>query len=340
MKEKMPYAPCLNPHCSKQGQSHPNCHCYDHISNDDLDKTDLERPGYMAEGGSVSSCSGPHKEECQYHLPSDPSSIYHGALAQHGLSNLIRSTTKSDLVRDDLKTTSNYLESSQKGSKKYRSAIINNSSSKSNPERLQKLVTELNSNPNSVLDIGSGLHPNLANQSHHMIASLARAGNYLESIMPGPASTGPLSEPIEPSDITKSAYQRQLKIADQPLQILQHVKEGDLQPSDLTTLGTVYPHFYNKMKKDLTDKLISDRAKGKEFGYQERLVLSHFLGSPMDSSLQQPNIQKAMLANTPKAIPQPPGKKKPSSETSVSQQQKVNELYETNTQSAAKGSTK
>lgn len=46
--------PCLNPNCSSNGQSHPNCKCY----------------GGMAEGGmakSICSAKGKHQQDCQYY---------------------------------------------------------------------------------------------------------------------------------------------------------------------------------------------------------------------------------------------------------------------------------
>lgn len=50
----MPYHPCQNPNCKSYGKSHPNCRCFGPEGNK------------YADGGAVSSCSGKHRESCEY----------------------------------------------------------------------------------------------------------------------------------------------------------------------------------------------------------------------------------------------------------------------------------
>lgn len=98
----MSYLPCQNPDCGSVGQSHPNCHCYDHITGEDrkwAEAKGYQFPGttkglhargvrggnlkeakkrgrsykYMAEGGEVSQyCSGPHLPNCMHFVDGGP----------------------------------------------------------------------------------------------------------------------------------------------------------------------------------------------------------------------------------------------------------------------------
>jgi hypothetical protein len=336
------YAPCLNPSCSKQGQSHPNCRCYDRTSNDTLDREGLERPGHsMAEGGEVSNCKGSHKEDCQYHLPENPHDTFHGALVQHGLSGLLKSTS-TNLSDNPFKPTDNFIRSSRKGSKKYSSDIsnaINGSPSPNDgdPDRLQEQLDEYKLNPDKAYDIGSGLAQGFGDHATHMASVVGRAGLYLDGIKPQGTSMGSLGEPTEPSEMAKHKYNRQLKIVEQPMHVLKHIKSGSVLPEDVHTLQRVYPNFYNKIKGDLGNQIIDAKSKGKQFSSNEKASLGTLTGEQYDVTMSPDISRAAMVANTPKAKPAgKPGPGRPKqTEASISQQEKVNQMFETPTQSAA-----
>jgi hypothetical protein len=188
-----------------------------------------------------------------------------------------------------------------------------------------------------MLDVGSNVSSVSPDHGADIGSAIGAASSYLDSIKPQQISNGPLSEPSPVDNIQRLGYDRQLHIVEQPLSILNFIKNGELQTRDITTLSTVYPKLYNKMKSSVMEQVINTKSKGHEIPYKTRLSLSQFLGEPMDSSLEQSNMQMAMLVNAPKPPQQPQGKKKPSSAASISQQQKVNDLYETNTQNRDSG---
>lgn len=340
------YGPCKNPNCNHYGRSHPNCHCYDNIPSTTLAQEGLEKPGTTtknyAEGGTASNCDGMHGEKCEYHMPSDPSEVFHGALIHHGLSNLIKQTSKTDL--DDMdknphRAFDNYIGSSRKGTKKYSKTIKSTFDNEkpelqSNPKNLDKQMENFKTNPSTAIDAGAAIGHVSPEHSVDLSATIGNASNYLDSIKPKPTANGPLNEPFPVSHAQEYAYDRQVHLVEQPLTIISRIKSGELLPQDTQTLQTVYPKLYEKLKHSVGEEIINAKTSKKEIPYKTKLSLSLFLGQPMDSTLSQPVMQAAMLVNAPKQPQQNPGNtKKAASKPSVSQQEKVNEMFETNTQS-------
>lgn len=138
-----------------------------------------------------------------------------------------------------------------------------------------------------------------------------RAVQYLNSIRPKQEKTAPLDPPRKPNAIEEAKFERQLQIAEQPMLILQHVKDGTITPDDLKTLVNIYPDLYETYKERLMEGVLDASAEDKKLPYQTAYGLSLFLGIPLTSSLQPENI----LANQnllPSLPPQPPQAVKPS----------------------------
>src|SRR5437899_589863 len=193
------------------------------------------------------------------------------------------------------------------------------------------------SNPNLALETGGSLNHYLPEHSTQLAALTGTAANYLDSIKPKQAPSGPLDDALPTNKDQEAAYHRQLDIAQQPLIILGHIKEGNLSAQDKQTLTTLYPKLYSKMAKEINESIITAKTDKKAMPYKQRLSLSLFLGQPLDATLTQPVMLAAMMSNTPKATPQPAqGKKKPATKTAVEQQNKLSDLLETNTQSTDK----
>jgi len=323
----MSQGPCLNPNCSSQGRPHPHCQCYNH----------------MAEGGEISGeCSAPHREDCQYYLPNDSGDIFHGALVHQGLSGLIKNTSKSPLdsiSQDEHRPIKSYISAFQKGSKKYQEGVEGAYSTpkkfSADPKQLESQLGTFQTEPEKMLDVGQ----NLGQHGAHLAYSVGAAQGYLNQIKPKDQYNGPLDKPSKPSKLQMQAYDQQVALVEQPMHIINKAKDGTLTSKDIHTVATVYPKFFLKLRKSLGEELINAKSKGKDVPYKERLSLSRLLGEPLDLSLMPQIAQAAIRANAPKQPPQPQGKKpkKASSEASIAQQQKVNDLYETATQSAAKG---
>jgi hypothetical protein len=174
---------------------------------------------------------------------------------------------------------------------------------------LQRKIMAAETDPTSLM----GLDEDKNDYSHYlpehstgMAATSARAVSYLASLKPDTGKANPLDRQKEPSEVEKARYNRALVLAEQPLMVLQHVKDGSVTQDDVRTISTIYPELYQGMKQDIMTKMIDHLHKGHEIPYQTRLGLSLFLGVPMESSIDSQNILRnqalyAQPAQAPKA---------------------------------------
>jgi hypothetical protein len=165
-------------------------------------------------------------------------------------------------------------------------------------EKLDKQVVAMMSNPEGLMGVGGEAGYYLP---EHATAITATAGNvvsYLASVRPNTDPQNPLDEPIEPNAVQKAKYNRALDIAEQPLIVLNDVKDGTLTLNDVQALNSMYPALYSKLKMKFMDEIVSLKQKKESMPYKMKMSLSLFLGQPLDSSLTAESI----LANQPKNV--------------------------------------
>lgn len=157
-------------------------------------------------------------------------------------------------------------------------------------ERLDKSLKNLQMNTASLMNVGGSTGHYLPDHQTALAATAARATQYLNSIRPSEVRGGPLDPPREPSLVAKAQFNRALSIAENPLHVLERIREGTLVPRDVIALKSIYPALYDRMSQKLTEKMIEHVSKGNAVPYKTRLGLSLFLGQPLDSSLKSSSI--------------------------------------------------
>lgn len=195
-------------------------------------------------------------------------------------------------------------------------------------EKLQKTLDTVNENPNKAIGVGGNIGHYLPDHATAAGAMAATAQNYLNNLKPKQSTASPLDAkpPIDKSQEAK--YNRALDIAQQPLLVLQHVKDGTLQPQDVQTLNTIYPGLHNKIVSKLSDNLISAKTDDVIIPYSQKQSLSLLMGSSLDSTLTQGSMQAIMNSAQKPQQQAPQGKPKQSSQT-MAQMSKVNSMYST-----------
>lgn len=159
-------------------------------------------------------------------------------------------------------------------------------------DSLLKHLQESQSNPESMLNAGGNLHPYLPLHNSAVGQLVGSAVQHLSAIEPKPIKgASPLDSDIPVTKAQKAVFNRSLDIAEQPLQMLQHVKDGTLLPSDLATFMAIYPNLHPKMSQAITSALIDHKAKGKQVPYKTRMGMSLFMAQPMDSTMLPQHIQ-------------------------------------------------
>lgn len=166
-------------------------------------------------------------------------------------------------------------------------------------DKLDKKIQDYQNKPEDLLAVGGHVGHYLPDHNTAMGQTAVRAVQYLNSIKPKSVKLAPLDPELKPSQMQKTAYDRTLNIALQPLCVLDHLKKGTLIPNDVQDLTSMFPGLHNKLSQQLTNHMIDHVSKENTIPYQMRQSLSLFLGQNLDSSLSPQSIQatQAIFAN-------------------------------------------
>lgn len=167
-------------------------------------------------------------------------------------------------------------------------------------------------------------------------ALAATASNYFQNLKPKQPQARPLDPETPKSPIEEHAYNQALDVAQQPIMVLQHAKNGTLLPVHVQTLNTLYPALHDQIASKLAQGMIEAKQNGQKISYELRQGLSMILGYPVDSTMSPSSIQAIVLANggAQSQVQQSAQKqqRKPATNKAISQINKVNALYATPTQ--------
>lgn len=157
-------------------------------------------------------------------------------------------------------------------------------------QRLDKKVEEYGKNPEKLVDIGGSLGHYLPDHAAALASTAGQAVQYLNAKRPKEQIMSPLDKPIPPSKASETAYNRTLEIAEQPLMVLQRIKNGTVIPEDIADLHNLYPQAYKSISNQLTGALINHMSKDKPISLHIKQGLSMLAGQALDSSLTPQGI--------------------------------------------------
>lgn len=158
-------------------------------------------------------------------------------------------------------------------------------------EKLDKRLKEVAANPTSLMDGASDVAHYFPGHGQALTQTAMGAVNYLNSQRPSNPKTGVLDTEIPVSKTQEAVFHRTLTIAQQPLSVIQHIKDGTLLPQDMQTLNAVYPALYQQMSQKLMSAMTDHVSDGNTVPYRLRQSLSLFLGQPLDSTMTPQSIQ-------------------------------------------------
>lgn len=202
--------------------------------------------------------------------------------------------------------------------------------SKEKIHSLDNRLKELQKNPTEMFAFGGQVGHYMPNHAESIAKIGSSATAALNAMRPQVPKNSPLDEDLEPSMASKANYHRNLSIAEQPLMLFQHVKNGTLTPQDMATAKNIYPGFVEHMKKELMDAMTDHLAEGHHIPHHLRRGIAALLEQPMDSTQTLQSMQAVMRANAPMVQQMPAGKKGAGSKVSgsaLSQVNKVNSMF-------------
>lgn len=156
--------------------------------------------------------------------------------------------------------------------------------------KLRELVEEFTQDEGKMLNVGADLGHYLPDQAAALGSTVVRNIRYLAAQRPSTAPLSPLDGMRKVSDTEEAKYDRALQIAEQPLLILDGVKQGRLTVQDLQHLHQMYPELAAAMATKLQTEMIEHKGN---IPYKTQLGLSAFLGMPLSTSMQPQAIQSA-----------------------------------------------
>lgn len=161
--------------------------------------------------------------------------------------------------------------------------------------KLDKIVDKTQEQPSKLMQMtdGSGVGHYLPDHQTALTSSSATAIQYLQSLKPRASKPGPLDKEIQPTPVQEARYDRALDIAQQPAVVMQHIKDGTLQPTDIVDLKTMYPAMYNRMVQQVSNSIIHQSADEEPIPYRTKLAASMFVGQALDSTMQPASIMAA-----------------------------------------------
>jgi len=160
-------------------------------------------------------------------------------------------------------------------------------------DRLDEQVRKIAKEPTAMLDMHEDMGHYLPMHSGALAQISMNAIQYLNTQRPEPKQNGMLDNPIPPSPAKKAAYMRTLQIAQNPLIIMQRIKDGTLRSKDVTDFKNMYPDLYNDAVQKVTNAMVNHMAKKQPVPFGVKKALSLLAGQPLDSNFSPSSIQAA-----------------------------------------------
>lgn len=170
--------------------------------------------------------------------------------------------------------------------------------------KLDKIVTMYAANPDKMLNTGDN-NP-VPQYAESFSAASARAVQYLNSVKPNTEKQSPLDSKRKPSPAEQASYDRALDIAQNPLSIVDKMRQGTMTTQDINTLKAIHPGVYKSLQEKMMASVMDQSTKGKTIPYATRLQLSQFLGQPLDSTMTPKSILSAQAKPIQQSQQPPP----------------------------------
>lgn len=196
--------------------------------------------------------------------------------------------------------------------------------------------------PDQLTDHLTTTHPNISttapNVAPHVFSAASNAIQFLNSKLPPTGNELPQDELPSGSQAQKAQWLDLHQLVNDPVSVLDHVKNNTLTSHHLEALQSVYPDLHEEMKDKIMEEVGALQNSKTSIPYSRRVMISKFIGLPLDSTLTPESFQAIMQANSGPQQEQEGGGQKPAknaTSAAVSQMNKVTQLSQTPVQSQA-----
>lgn len=160
-------------------------------------------------------------------------------------------------------------------------------------EKLEKQLSALQKDSSRLANISGHMGHYLPDHATSLGATTSNIVQFLNSIKPQTTPRAPLDPPTKISKPIEGQYNRALDIAQQPLVVLQSLKDGTLTSHDVVAMQNMYPGLYEGLKQKLMNEIVEVRSRDESIPYKTKLGLSLFMAQPLDSTMSPLGIMGA-----------------------------------------------
>lgn len=174
-------------------------------------------------------------------------------------------------------------------------------------------ISELANNPdtlgNHLTDQTNNMYEAAPNVSQGIHSSTIAALQFLNSKIPRPPNQLIGSDEWEPNNDQKQLFNEYYNAVNDPISLLNNIKDGSLSHPALEAVQAVYPHLLQEMRQNLISNTTPDKLR--TLNYSAKMAMAKFLGQPLDENMTPASIMSNQMAiQGPKANIQPGGQGK------------------------------
>jgi len=156
-------------------------------------------------------------------------------------------------------------------------------------KELKSMVQKVNVDPTFLMNETNPAFPNISGAAAQTVSRMA---TYLNTVEPKQPKTTGIESALPPAPtVHQDKYNHVLKVVEQPLFILNKVKNNTIIPEEIQAMKTIYPQLYDSLSEQITKEMIDHKTKNKTIPYRTKLGIAMFLGQPLDSTMTPQSIQ-------------------------------------------------
>lgn len=106
---------------------------------------------------------------------------------------------------------------------------------------------------------------------------------FLKTKLPRPLNELPLNSIWKPSHSQKAKFNKYFGAVNDPVGVLNQVKDGSLSTEAMEALQAVHPELLQQMQQTVMENMVSKKLPS--LNYATKIALSKFLGQPLDSGM-------------------------------------------------------
>lgn len=260
-----------------------------------------------------------------------------GPFFRRTLPTLTRSILDKVTNAEGFKAAADYISQVSKGAEllsKSSKGVFESSSSTlaslyPTKEELQKLDDQLKglqTNMDPLMKHNDALNHYMPAHTQALIQSIGASAGAINDQRPDKGRKSPLDNIPVVSEQQKSQHMNMLRIAQQPLVLMDKIKSGTITAQDIKLIQNIYPALYRSMTQHLFNAMTDHISKGGTVPYKTRIGLSMFMAQPLDSTMLPSSIQAAQ-PQAQQPLPQSQGS--PKGTPSAPSLQKLGQQYQT-----------